>query len=89
MPSQDMREYRTFSLLNGSQQFDVELMEGMKLMMLLYMADIQKQIAEEAEVPLFAWLLFARDTSSNVVDFVKHHLNPIGDSAGMDQVCRE
>ncbi|PVD33777.1 hypothetical protein C0Q70_05037 [Pomacea canaliculata] len=86
LPSQDMREYRTFSLLNGSQQFDVELMEGMKLMMLLYMADIQKQIAEEAEVPLFAWLLFARDTSSNVVDFVKHHLNPIGDSAGMDQV---
>lgn len=80
------REARTLSILNSSESFDAQLMEGMKLMMLFRVSDLQREIAEGMDMPTFAWLLFARDTSETVVDFVKNHLNCVGDSAGVDQV---
>lgn len=86
LPTREEREGRTLGLLNSSEDFDIQLMEGMKLMMLFRVADLQREMAEELEVPTFAWLLFARDTSETVVDFVKNHLNCVGDSAGVDQV---
>lgn len=64
----------------------MELMEGMKLMMLFRAVDLHHEMSQEEEVPTFAWLLFARDTSETVVDFVKNHINCVGDSAGVDQV---
>ncbi|XP_070200222.1 uncharacterized protein [Littorina saxatilis] len=86
LPSEEERLARTLSLLNTSQRFDIELMEGLKLMMLFRANDLQRDMKEEADVPTFAWLMFARDTSPDVVSFVKNHLNCVGDSAGIDQV---
>ena len=87
LPTEEERLSRTLSLLNSSERFDCELMEGMKLMMLFRANDLQREMREGSEAPTFAWLLFARDTSSDVVSFVKNHLNSVGDSAGIDQVC--
>jgi ubiquitin thioesterase otulin len=38
------------------------------------------------DVPVFAWLMFARDTSENMSSFVRNHLNQVGDSGGLEQV---
>lgn len=38
------------------------------------------------DVPIFSHLLFARDTSETVADFLKNHLNAVGDSGGLEQV---
>ena len=86
LPSQEERLARTLSLLNGSERFDTELMEGLKLMMLFRANDLQEEMRGGGDVPTFAWLLFARDTSPDVVSFVRNHLNCVGDSAGIDQV---
>ncbi|KAL8614296.1 hypothetical protein ACOMHN_007634 [Nucella lapillus] len=86
LPTPEERLARTLSLLNGSQRFDAELMEGLKLMMLFRANDLQREMGAGGEVPTFAWLLFARDTSPDVVGFVRNHLNCVGDSAGIDQV---
>nr|KAG5714564.1 hypothetical protein BaRGS_007010 [Batillaria attramentaria] len=86
VPTQEERKARTLNLLNSSEIFSTQLMEGMKLMMLFGVADLEREMAKGSEVPTFAWLLFARDTSETVVDFVKNHLNCVGDSAGVDQV---
>ncbi|XP_076450657.1 uncharacterized protein LOC143286770 isoform X2 [Babylonia areolata] len=86
LPTPEERLARTLSLLNGSERFDAELMEGLKLMMLFGANDLQQGMRREAEVPTFAWLLFARDTSMDLVSFVRNHLNCVGDSAGIDQV---
>ena len=37
-------------------------------------------------VPLFATLLFARDTSSTPRELMVNHLNHVGDSGGLEQV---
>ena len=37
-------------------------------------------------VPLFAMLLFARDTSSTPRELMANHLNHVGDSGGLEQV---
>ena len=38
--------------------------------------------------PVFAWLLFARDTSETPEGLFRNHINVVGDSAGLEQVCR-
>lgn len=87
LPTQQERERRTISLLNTGTTFDLELMEGLKVMMLLTLSDLHKRINDgEEDVPIFAHLLFARDSSSNVAAFLKNHLNAVGDSAGLEQV---
>lgn len=38
------------------------------------------------EVPVFVWLLYARDTSDTPESFLLNHVNKIGDTGGMEQV---
>ena len=80
------REERTAALLNSDAQCDLELMEGVKLLMLLKAIDLHKDMSQGNEVPIFVWLMFARDTSETIELFVKNHLNPVGDIAGLEQV---
>jgi ubiquitin thioesterase otulin len=37
-------------------------------------------------VPLFALIIFARETSQNPEQFLRNHLNCVGDTAGLEQV---
>ena len=80
------REESTAALLNSDAQCDLELMEGVKLLMLLKAIDLHKDMSQGNEVPIFVWLMFARDTSETIELFVKNHLNPVGDIAGLEQV---
>ncbi|CAL1529573.1 unnamed protein product [Lymnaea stagnalis] len=86
LPSREEREKRTISLLNTNATFDLELMEGLKVMMLLNLVNLRCQIEDGEDVPIFGHLLFARDTSETVSDFLKNHLNAVGDSGGLEQV---
>lgn len=62
-------------------------MEGLKVMLLLEAVSMHQKIRDGDEVPIFAHLLFARETSTNIGDFLQKHLNCIGDSGGLEQVC--
>ncbi|RUS72833.1 hypothetical protein EGW08_019398 [Elysia chlorotica] len=86
LPTQQERERRTSSLLNTGATFDLELMEGLKVMMLLTLSELQRRISDGEDVPIFSHLLFARDSSQTVADFLRNHLNTVGDSAGLEQV---
>ncbi|CAG5116236.1 unnamed protein product, partial [Candidula unifasciata] len=86
LPSREEREHRTIGLFNTNTTFDVELMEGLKIMMLLTLKDLKSQVEDGEDVPLFGHLLFARDTSESVSAFLKNHLNSVGDTGGLEQV---
>ncbi|KAJ8299644.1 hypothetical protein KUTeg_023704 [Tegillarca granosa] len=73
----------TVKLLNSG---DVKLMEGLKLLMFLNIYNLNKCVQHGDDVPVFVWLLLARDTSENPALFIKNHLNQVGNSAGLEQV---
>ena len=72
--------------LNSDPNSDLELMEGVKLLMFLTAASLHGDMQQGNDVPVFVWLIFARDTSEDIVSFVKNHLNSIGDTGGLEQV---
>ncbi|XP_033751292.1 uncharacterized protein LOC117335425 isoform X2 [Pecten maximus] len=86
MSSYEERHLWAMSLLNSDPAGDIMLMEGMKLLMLLESVRLYNQSQTGADVPLFVWLLFARDTSDTPAKFVTNHLNCVGGSAGLEQV---
>ncbi|XP_012940022.1 uncharacterized protein LOC101847826 isoform X3 [Aplysia californica] len=86
LSSWEEREKRTLGLFNSSSTFDLELMEGLKLMMFLKLVEMKKLLDIGEDVPVFGHLLFARDSSETVEAFLKNHLNRVGDTGGLEQV---
>lgn len=86
MTSHEERVARTISVLNTNETLDLELMEGLKAMMLIELFKLRRRIDDEEDVPIFAHLLFARDSSMTLSDFLKNHLNCVGDTGGLEQV---
>ncbi|XP_067654853.1 uncharacterized protein [Haliotis asinina] len=86
LPTYEQRAKYTSDLLNSDPVTDLELMEGVKLLMALNAIELQHASEQGEDVPLFVWLMFARDSCQNVSDFIKNHLNVVGDSAGLEQV---
>ncbi|XP_063401172.1 serine-rich adhesin for platelets-like isoform X2 [Mytilus trossulus] len=84
--SQSDRELWTINLLNSDPTCDLHLMEGLKLLMLLNMLDLKDKQDRDEDIPIFVWLLFARDTSESPFMFVKNHLNNLGNNAGIEQI---
>lgn len=80
------REACIEKLFNSDLRLDLEFMEGVKLLMSLTALHLHNTMEQGNDVPVFAWLIFARDTSETVADFVKNHLNTVGDSGGLEQV---
>ena len=74
-------------LLNTGNDEELYLLEAMKLLMLLSACELHKAYMAEKEVPVFVWLLFARDTSESPRTFLTNHLNRVGKDAGVEQVC--
>ena len=72
--------------MNSDHSCDLYLMEGIKLLMLLNVLDLKQKQDRGEDVLIFVWLLFARDTSETPVQFVKNHLNTLGDIGGIEQV---
>lgn len=63
------------------------LYEAVKFLMLRTAVDLYNANENGVEVPVFSWLLFARNTSNNPCEFMKNHLNQVGHSGGLEQVC--
>ncbi|KAK3515385.1 hypothetical protein QTP70_018724 [Hemibagrus guttatus] len=62
------------------------LLEVLKFLMLVKAVELHRKMQTEQEVPVFCWLLFARDTSENPKMFFSNHLSQVGFSGGLEQV---
>ncbi|XP_066982052.1 uncharacterized protein [Macrobrachium rosenbergii] len=79
------RECVVLSRLNGDPTLDIKLCEAVKLHMLAAALDLHIGNNNGDNVPLFAMIMFARHSSLTPRDLLKNHLNPVGDSAGLEQ----
>nr|XP_032823314.1 ubiquitin thioesterase otulin isoform X3 [Petromyzon marinus] len=62
------------------------LYEAVKLLMLWKAVDLYEMQQRGEDVPLFATLMFARETSLKPLSFLINHLNHVGSSGGLEQV---
>ncbi|XP_062617477.1 uncharacterized protein LOC134279138 isoform X1 [Saccostrea cucullata] len=74
------------NLLNQDTKADLQCMEAIKLLMFLEAHSLYEASQRGEEVPVFVWLLFARDTSENPDSLVRNHINPVGDCGGLEQI---
>ncbi|KAM9436628.1 uncharacterized protein Hap1MRO34_001031 isoform 1-T2 [Clarias gariepinus] len=62
------------------------LLEVLKFLMLVQAVEFHNRMLAEEEVPVFCWLLFARDTSESPKMFFNNHLRQVGFTGGLEQV---
>ncbi|KAG8133184.1 putative Protein FAM105B-like protein [Naja naja] len=65
---------------------EYKLYEAVKFLMLSTAIQLYEDSEKGKEVPVFSWLLFARDTSSNPSQLMENHLNQLGHTGGLEQV---
>lgn len=65
---------------------ELGLLEALKLLMLGRAVQLHSDMQAGANVPLFCWLLFARDSSECPRSFLANHLGRVGLGAGLEQV---
>ncbi|XP_013863773.1 dentin sialophosphoprotein [Austrofundulus limnaeus] len=65
---------------------ELGLLEALKLLMLGRAVELHSCMLGGGDVPLFCWLLFARDSSDRPRSFLCNHLRHVGLSAGLEQV---
>ncbi|CAB1448663.1 unnamed protein product [Pleuronectes platessa] len=65
---------------------ELGLLEALKLLMLGRAVELHGCMQAGGDVPLFCWLLFARDSSDCPRSFLCNHLSHVGLSAGLEQV---
>ncbi|XP_034023265.1 uncharacterized protein LOC117507489 isoform X2 [Thalassophryne amazonica] len=73
-------------LFQGGEE-ELGLLEALKLLMLGRAVELHGHMHGGVEVPLFSWLLFARDSSDCPRSFLSNHLSHMGLSAGLEQLC--
>ncbi|KAM6135477.1 ubiquitin thioesterase otulin isoform 2-T2 [Pterocles gutturalis] len=69
-----------------NEEDEYSLYEALKFLMLNTAIELYNDDKNGRRVPVFSWLLFARDTSSNPCQLMHNHLNHIGHSGGLEQV---
>ncbi|XP_074908269.1 ubiquitin thioesterase otulin isoform X1 [Buteo buteo] len=69
-----------------NEEEEYSLYEALKFLMLNTAIELYNDDKNGRRVPVFSWLLFARDTSSNPCQLMHNHLNHIGHSGGLEQV---
>ncbi|XP_036934633.1 uncharacterized protein LOC119008435 isoform X2 [Acanthopagrus latus] len=72
-------------LFHGGEE-ELGLLEALKLLMLGRAVELHGCMQAGGDVPLFCWLLFARDSSDCPRSFLSNHLSHVGLSAGLEQV---
>ncbi|XP_028425584.1 uncharacterized protein LOC114549467 [Perca flavescens] len=65
---------------------ELGLLEALKLLMLGRAVELHSCMQGGGDIPLFCWLLFARDSSDCPRSFLSNHLSHVGLSAGLEQV---
>uniref|UniRef100_A0A8D0C0R9 OTU deubiquitinase with linear linkage specificity n=1 Tax=Salvator merianae TaxID=96440 RepID=A0A8D0C0R9_SALMN len=69
-----------------SEEDEYRLYEAVKFLMLNSAIQLYEDNEKGKAVPVFSWLLFARDTSSNPSQLMENHLNQLGHTGGLEQV---
>ncbi|XP_041100394.1 uncharacterized protein LOC121312735 [Polyodon spathula] len=69
-----------------NEEEEYSLLEAVKLLMLNTAIELYNDMQQEKDVPIFCWLLFARDSSDTPCTFLSNHLNQVGFSGGLEQV---
>lgn len=72
------------SVFQGGEE-EYGLLEALKFLMLAKAVELHQNMMVDQEVPVFCWLLFARDTSENPQTLLANHLSQIGFSGGVEQ----
>ncbi|XP_041423572.1 inactive ubiquitin thioesterase OTULINL isoform X2 [Xenopus laevis] len=86
-PSKDPAKRRKLcKTIFSDEAKERKLYEAIKFLMLYWVIDGYENIKEGHNLPQFFNLLFSRDTSSDPLSFMINHLNPIGDTTGVEQV---
>ncbi len=67
-------------------EFEIRLLEAIKFLMLYRAIQLHKKIKADEAVPIFAVIMFARDSSGDPWHFMAKHLNAVGDTGGLEQV---
>ena len=65
---------------------ELGLMEALKILMLGRALELHASMQQGQDVPIFCWLLFARDSSDCPRSFLSNHLSQVGFSGGLEQV---
>lgn len=81
----EKKEY-LFRVLNTGGSKELYILEAIKVLMLVCAYELHKAYGAEQDVPVFVWLLFARDSSETVARFLTNHLNRVGRDSGVEQV---
>ncbi|XP_054893764.1 uncharacterized protein LOC129364866 isoform X2 [Poeciliopsis prolifica] len=84
-PGSAERQQLCERLFQGEEE-ELGMLEALKLLMLGRAAELHRRMQEGQDVPLFCWLLFARDSSGCPRSFLSNHLRHVGLSAGLEQV---
>ncbi|XP_074843936.1 ubiquitin thioesterase otulin isoform X3 [Carettochelys insculpta] len=69
-----------------NEEEEYSLYEAVKFLMLNTAIELYNDDKKGRKVPVFSWLLFARDSSSNPSQLMNNHLNQIGHTGGLEQV---
>ena len=86
LPSLQEKQLQLFQLLNSGSEEEITLLEAMKLLMFLSAVELYQRNVAGDEVPVFVWLMYARDTSETPAQLLRNHINKCGDSGGLEQV---
>ncbi|KAK7862901.1 hypothetical protein R5R35_002453 [Gryllus longicercus] len=86
LSSSEDRQQTLVTLLNRNPSLDLHLMEAAKLHMLMCAMELYEASSAGLDVPLFAMLMFARDTSETPRDLMNNHLKNVGNTGGLEQV---
>ncbi|XP_077480045.1 uncharacterized protein LOC144091519 [Stigmatopora argus] len=65
---------------------EMAMLEALKLLMMRRASRLHADMRAGRDVPLFCWLLFARDSSHCPRAFLANHLSRVGVGAGVEQV---
>ncbi|XP_029385503.1 uncharacterized protein LOC115061332 [Echeneis naucrates] len=84
-PSDVERQQLCEQVFQGGEE-ELGLLEALKLLMLGRAVELHNCMQCSGDVPLFCWLLFARDSSDCPHSFLSNHLRHVGLSAGLEQV---
>ncbi|XP_061777738.1 uncharacterized protein LOC133569422 [Nerophis ophidion] len=73
------------AIFQGCEE-ELAMLEALKLLMLARAVELHADMRAGRDVPLFCWLLFARDSSDCPRSFLINHLGHVGLDAGLEQV---
>lgn len=69
-------------------EYEIRLLEAVKFLMLFKAIKLHQKVKKEEDAPIFAMIMFARDSSQNPHQFMMKHLNAVGDTGGLEQVSK-